>query len=254
MERRLLDLIGEAYGLLELDAFRPALLEALRRAVPCDWTALNDIGPGPGEVTSLVEPPLPAELHEAFARLANQNPLVRHFLSTRSARAYRMSDVATPAELHATELYREVYAPIGLEFQMAFVLPAPGGHVLGVVLSRRHADFTDEEVAFVELARPHLTQAYRNAREHTALLMRLGRASAVPPMDLRAHGLTRREAEVLRRVAAGRSNADVASDLSLSARTVQKHLENAYRKLGVRSRSEAARIAWTTYDERELTP
>jgi DNA-binding CsgD family transcriptional regulator len=249
MQRRLLDLVGEVYALLELDAFRPGLLEALRRALPCDWTALNDIGPKPGEVTSLVEPPLPVELHEAFARLAQQNPLVQHFQRTRSARAHRLSDVCTQEELRATELYDAVYAPIGLKYQMAFVLPAPGGHVLGVVLSRRHEDFTDDEVAFVESARPHLTQAYRNAREHTALLMRLGRASAVPPMDLRAHGLTKREAEVLRRVATGRSNADVARDLSLSARTVQKHLENAYRKLGVRSRSEAAQIAWATYGE-----
>ena len=247
MERRLLDLVGEAYAVLELGAFRPALLEALRRAVPSDWASLNDIGPGPGEVLSLVEPPIPVELHVAFARHAHENPLLQHFQRTRDARAYRMSDVATHEQLHATALYREVYAVIGLEYQMAFVLPARDGHVLAPVLSRRHNDFTDEEVAFVEAARPHLIQAYRNAREHSVLLQRLGEAAPAPPVDLSAHGLTRREAEVLRHVAAGRSNADVAQDLAVSTRTVQKHLENAYRKLGVKSRSEAARIAWSTY-------
>ena len=58
-----------------------------------------------------------------------------------------------------------------------------------------------------------------------------------------SRALARISSEVLRLVAAGRSNADVAETLALSARTVQKHLENAYRKLGVSSRSEAARIA-----------
>ena len=249
MQRRLLDLIGDAYAILELDAFRPALIEALRRAVPSDWASLNDVGPDVGSVTSLVEPPLPVELHVAFARWAHENPLLQHFQRTRDGRVYRMSDFATSAELHETTLYREVYAKIGLEYQMAFVLPSRDGHVLAPVLSRRSHDFSDEDVALVEAARPHLIQAYRNAREHSRLLRRVGEGRPVPPVDLRAHGLTKREAEVLRHVAAGRSNADVARDLKLSARTVQKHLENAYRKLGVKSRSEAARIAWATYKE-----
>ena len=249
MQSRLLDLVGEAYALLELDAFRDGLLEALRRAVPSDWASYNDLGTDPGDVISLVEPPLPAELHEVFAKHAYENPLVQHFQRTRDGRAHRMSDVATLAELRATNLYRELYEPIGLHFQLAFVLPSSDGHVIAFVLSRRHHDFSDEEVAFVEAARPHLIQAYNNAREHSSLLQRLGQPATLPPKDLRAHGLTRREAEVLRRVAAGLSNADVAKELALSARTVQKHLENAYRKLGVKSRSEAARIAWATYKD-----
>ena len=44
---RLLYLIGEVIGLLELDEFRPGLIRALRAAVPADWIALNDLGPTP---------------------------------------------------------------------------------------------------------------------------------------------------------------------------------------------------------------
>ena len=68
----------------------------------------------------------------------------------------------------------------------------------------------------------------------------------MPPADLPAYGLTEREAAVVRRVASGLSNRDIAEEMGLSARTIQKHLEHAYRKLGVSSRSEAARIAWRT--------
>src|SRR3712207_6173678 len=132
MERRLLDLVGEVHGLLELDAFRTGLLEALRAAVPSDWASLNDIGPEPGNVVSLVEPPLPVGFHAVFAQYAHENPLVQHFQETRDARVRRISDVATPEQLHATNLYREFYAKVGVEYQLAFVLPARAEHVVGV--------------------------------------------------------------------------------------------------------------------------
>lgn len=56
----------------------------------------------------------------------------------------------------------------------------------------------------------------------------------------RSAQLSPREAEVLRLVAAGCSNTAVAERLVLSVRTVERHLFNIYRKLGVRGRTEAA--------------
>ena len=52
-------------------------------------------------------------------------------------------------------------------------------------------------------------------------------------------GLTRREGEVLRLVADGRTNRDIASALFISPNTVRKHLENVYGKLGVGTRTAA---------------
>lgn len=56
-------------------------------------------------------------------------------------------------------------------------------------------------------------------------------------------GLTRREAEVLRWVAEGKSNAEVGVILGISALTVKKHLENIFGKLGVENRTMAVVIA-----------
>ncbi len=56
-------------------------------------------------------------------------------------------------------------------------------------------------------------------------------------------GFTPREVEVLGLVAAGMTNAQVAQRLFLSPRTVQRHLNSIYRKLGVSSRSAATRFA-----------
>jgi ATP/maltotriose-dependent transcriptional regulator MalT len=56
-------------------------------------------------------------------------------------------------------------------------------------------------------------------------------------------GLTAREAEVLRLVAAGRSNRDIAGELFISAKTVTVHVSNILAKLHATSRTEAAAIA-----------
>ncbi|MCK5314961.1 MAG: tetratricopeptide repeat protein, partial [Anaerolineales bacterium] len=57
------------------------------------------------------------------------------------------------------------------------------------------------------------------------------------------YGLTRREAEVLRLVASGLTNPQVAERLVISPRTVSKHLESIYGKIQVNSRSAATRFA-----------
>jgi DNA-binding NarL/FixJ family response regulator len=67
--------------------------------------------------------------------------------------------------------------------------------------------------------------------------------------DLASHqqlpgGLTEREAEVLRLVAAGHSNREIATELYLSAKTVARHLSNIFTKIGVSSRSAATAYAF----------
>lgn len=57
-------------------------------------------------------------------------------------------------------------------------------------------------------------------------------------------GLSTRETEILKRVAAGRLNKEIARELWLSEHTVKYHLTHIYRKIGVRGRTEAARFAF----------
>jgi DNA-binding CsgD family transcriptional regulator len=63
-----------------------------------------------------------------------------------------------------------------------------------------------------------------------------------PPSD--AHGLSPRELEVLRLVAAGKTNREVAAELVLSERTVERHVSNIFAKLGVSTRSAATAFAY----------
>jgi DNA-binding NarL/FixJ family response regulator len=79
-------------------------------------------------------------------------------------------------------------------------------------------------------------------------LLRLAKdAGSEPPAEFSSElGLTTRESEVLSWLSKGKTNRDIAQILGLSPRTVDKHLEQIYSKLGVENRTAAAAIATKT--------
>jgi DNA-binding NarL/FixJ family response regulator len=80
-----------------------------------------------------------------------------------------------------------------------------------------------------------------------ALFERLGAApdlARVSDRPGRRLGLSTRELEVLRLVASGKSNREIASTLVISEHTVARHLQNIYGKVGVSSRAAATAFAF----------
>jgi len=73
----------------------------------------------------------------------------------------------------------------------------------------------------------------------------MDKAAAIPAF--RKLGLSRREADVLLWIARGQSNAEIGASLRISPRTVKKHLEHIFGKLGVRTRLAAAVRAGAVY-------
>jgi len=59
-----------------------------------------------------------------------------------------------------------------------------------------------------------------------------------------SHGLSRRELEVLRLVASGKSNREIAAALVISEHTVARHVQNIFAKLGLSSRAAATAFAF----------
>jgi DNA-binding NarL/FixJ family response regulator len=108
-----------------------------------------------------------------------------------------------------------------------------------------------------EVAIERLTDAYRTARklgarplagQAFAELVQLGekvdrRLGPRSGAGLEHGGLSRRELEVVRLVAVGRTNREIAHELFLSPRTVDMHVRNILAKLGCRSRTDATRRA-----------
>jgi DNA-binding CsgD family transcriptional regulator len=99
--------------------------------------------------------------------------------------------------------------------------------------------FHDDEGAALELrAAAEALERLGAAPEARAVAAALGPPEALPD------GLTRREAEVLRLVAAGKTNRDIAVELVISEHTVSRHLQNMFTKMGVSSRAAATAYAY----------
>ena len=104
------------------------------------------------------------------------------------------------------------------------------------VAARSQIDEAAWEVAWAEGRTMTSEQAIEYARDHSTT------PEPAAPETYPA-GLSPREVEVLRLAATGLSNAEVAEKLFVSSRTVDWHLSSIYRKLGLHSRTEAARFA-----------
>jgi DNA-binding NarL/FixJ family response regulator len=72
-----------------------------------------------------------------------------------------------------------------------------------------------------------------------------GDAAIAPAAPAPPAALTLREADVLRLLARGRTNKEIAQELTISVSTAERHVANIYRKIGARGRAEATAYAIT---------
>ena len=146
--------------------------------------------------------------------------------------------------------------PDGFEVMRRASTLAPS--LRAIVLSRHHdpahidAALASGAAAYiVKTAHPDdVASAVRQAFDHSVYLAGAPRSVGGPPAPesqpagpARPGGLTRRELEILRLVAEGHSNSQLARLLWVTEQTVKFHLSNIYRKLGVANRTEASRWA-----------
>ena len=204
------DLLAAVADLDDPQLFAPVVLRKLAVIVPCDALIYNEIDVASATVRWTAHP------LQALYRSAG----------------YR--SVAAPQEWHSLDAYNKYLRTANYEFRMTFTLREPAGAVVGIALNRFGHDFTSHERDIVALLCEPLGAAHE----------RLGRrAQAGPAPSPDAEVLTDRERQVLELAAAGRTDSAIGHLLGCSRRTISKHLENTYRKLGVTNRVAAiARI------------
>ncbi|WP_424626690.1 LuxR C-terminal-related transcriptional regulator [Achromobacter marplatensis] len=102
--------------------------------------------------------------------------------------------------------------------------------------------FVDEGVEIEDLVRRARSKGMQ-VEFCDQLLEAFERARGGSPVPLLENPLTRREKEVLERIESGLSNKEIARALYVSESTVKSHVNRLYRKLGVKSRTQALAVA-----------
>jgi DNA-binding CsgD family transcriptional regulator len=241
--RAALATVEAADAAASLTDFPRLVLPALMDLVGADsvlWTELElaagpVLAPGllPGRVVSHPGPVLTVETALALEAHARGFPLTCHTRPGGDGRPIRRSDLQSARSFRNSGMHADVARKIGADEMLAMALK-PGGLHVCVSLNRAGADFTPADVDIVTRLLPLLTR-------RVARLATPARAAALVLPQL-----TERQQQVLRLAAEGLTDAAIGHRLDCSPRTVDKHLEHIYRKLGVSCRTAAIATAFVT--------
>lgn len=229
----------------DVDRFARATVLALSDYVASELTTLSvcDLLTGHRQVVGLPGVRIGTNEIECFDRHFFEHPLVRHHGIEGGLHTRRISDLVSRHDFQRSALYGDYYQRIGLDYAIAVPLLRDRRTLVSVVLNRRGLDFSERDRERLDLLRPHLAFLYRHARRVAAgpacSVSRAELTAARVLPDVSAPGLTLREGEVMRWLACGKTDCEIAALLSISPRTVHKHLEHVYVKLGVETRTAA---------------
>jgi DNA-binding CsgD family transcriptional regulator len=219
------------------DEFARRGVECLAQLFGAELTTLStcDLDGGHRAVVSDQPGAISRREIEVFDHYFHAHPLVREHGRNPAATTKRIDDLLPDGAFRRTPLFNEYYRRIGIDHVMAVPIHVDRRFLVSFVLNRSETPFSPRDRDLAEVVRPHLASLYRLgvSSERTRQL------PADAPFDRAAAPLTPREREVLDWVAAGKTNRDIAAILGASPRTVEKHLERVYEKLGVETRIAA---------------
>jgi DNA-binding CsgD family transcriptional regulator len=255
------DILYEWYSSANLAQFRERALASTQRYFDGEMVCHNELNMLNGASLSVLSRPVDGfdKIRPAFFDHVHQHPSIQHHLAANGTEtaAVKTSDFVSQRKWRNSGLYRDFYQPLSdIRYQLTIGQKIDDSLVFFAV-SRKNCDFTENERQFLTLLRPHFIQAYRNAKDREELT-NLRQAEpeclaatastqqpkiewgAVEFMCMQRWGVTKAEARVMRYLVAGLSNVEICDQLHISLSTVKTHLDNIFRRLGVKNRVAAA--------------
>lgn len=163
---RIAALVEQLDAAHDLETFGRTVAMGLAELFPCISTSYNELNPEAGRAFAVIIPE-PDEAWWAhytpiFEVLSHEHPFVRHLRDGGPGTAHTWDDLPGGADaFRTTELYRQFYAPLGIESQLLAQLPAPADIVVGVAVNRGPEGFSERDRAVLDTIRSHAVRAYR---------------------------------------------------------------------------------------------
>ncbi|GDY32670.1 helix-turn-helix transcriptional regulator [Gandjariella thermophila] len=200
-----------------------------------------------GQVTTwtparLARLPLDSLLADNIRR---DHPLAKHYATTADRRPLAVTDVIDARAWRRTDTYAVMRAAFGATRHIALPLPTERGRTRAVVVHRRGPDFTRLERDYLERVQRLLVRVDGHLRQLAGWRATLDPSRRLPHALAGAveHKITPRELAVLTMLAEPFTAETIGRRLGITTRTVYKHTENLYRKLGTTSRLATVRRA-----------
>ncbi|MGH4025676.1 MAG: response regulator transcription factor [Pseudonocardiaceae bacterium] len=251
--RAVLEFAERTLYVTDYESVQSTLLADLAKLVGADAATLHETDvAGPHQV-SLGWPParLTMDLAERLRAVFLQHPFMPLYERLRpngpfSSSPFRISDLMSQRQWRDNPVCRDVLPEAS--DQLGVMLGARNGAVRNVVLTRSGRTFTDRQRDVLSLTLRHVTVAVDRASPQRLVGLQItpqpqwvqvgsGRSvGAAVPADA---ALSQRQQQVLTMVAEGWTDAQIAHRLHIRPRTVSKHLEHIYARLGVPNRAAA---------------
>jgi DNA-binding CsgD family transcriptional regulator len=214
-----------------------AAAAAIRRTLAETEDSLQRARLLPAHVEIMIEAGTVDEAHSSCAELQDlgescDSPALRA-LAARALGATALADGSATAALPHLRRSHHLWAELNAPYERARTAVLLG-------LACRAAG--DDEAAAHEFEAARTAFDALGAKPDMIRLDRL--RDRRPPAGRASHGLTRRELDVLRLVATGRTNRAIADELFISEKTVARHVSNIFGKLGISSRAAATAYAY----------
>jgi len=177
--------------------------------------------------------------NEGYEAHVHLHPVRNRFRAHGDTGPLLLSDLETSAKFKGGPLYRDYFRHQEITRMMVLYVPISANSHFSLGVARDGRDFSGEDRNLFACLHPHLFAAVqRDIEQNIAELRPQGGATASD----RAY-LTARETEILRWIAAGKNNPEIAVILGVSRYTVKTHVERILAKLGVDNRLEAVSVA-----------
>jgi len=238
MDQNLVQVVSEIIAATgSVDAVRRAALAAgsvipslavVHGSIELESGAVSFISSNPAVITR--------QRCEKLAASAAEHPLIAYALNGNgnSDNVIAISDLMTAGQFKALKIYEDCYDGTEIVDELRAPIPAEPASTAALIFCRAESGFSELEREYARMIATVVAGCEGPSREIEALT-----EGVFTEARLREFGLTVREAEIFSLLAEGRRSQQVAYQLGISVRTVEKHTQAIYRQLGVSSRSEA---------------
>lgn len=243
------DIVYTLYQCDTYEKLKEEFLPRLRLLIPFSYASIISVNPA--DKNQIIPTPVcfPDYFYEAetlYIQHMNEDHLL-WINNVRESQLVRESDLVNDEQRLNSALYRHCYQKFNVydSMQYSIVCHHEFSGILTIFRTRIDGDFTDDDMFFLRSLGSHINTVYERVLypdKNTGCTSLAEQVSALA----QEYSLTSREKEILSLIYAFDNNDEIAETLGIRENTIQKHLQNIFRKTKTSSRWELLRLASPT--------